>query len=113
MDLAEEVAQKTRDVLAMLQLAGVRDDSASLPGRIQAGDFWQRTRRLTNIRVILHCELPSSPSRLFPGVKDSANLQTKLRQKLRVADPHALFTNRSLNHPLPWTVTSITARPAD
>lgn len=103
-DLADEVAEKTRDILAMLLVAGVRDNAVSHPWRLQVGEFWSRARGLTNIRVVLHCELPASPSKLFPGVKDAANLQTKLRQKLRVADPHALFTNSAIAHALPWTV---------
>ena len=103
-ELADEVAQKARDVLAMLFVAGIRDNTASTPQRVQAGDFWNRARAAIDIRVVLHCELPRSPSRLFPGIKDVANLQSKLKQKLRVIDPHALFTNRTMAHPLPWTV---------
>ena len=102
--LADEIAGKTMDVMAMLPIAGVRDNAVSSPGHLEAGEFWNRVRRLTNIRVVLHCELPPSPSKLFPGVKDAANLQTKLNQRLRVVDHHALFTNRAHAHPLPWIV---------
>ncbi len=103
-DLADEIASKTRDALAMLLTAGVRDNAVSTPGHLQAGEFWNGARGLMSIRVVLHCELPPSPSKLFPGVKDAANLQTTLRQRLRVVDPRALFTNRELAHFLPWTV---------
>jgi hypothetical protein len=103
-ELADEVAQKTRDVLAMLPVAGVRDNGISQPGNLQVHDFWKQAREAVDMRVILHCELPASSSRLFPGVKDAANLQTKLSQKLRCIDTHALFTDRSMAHALPWTV---------
>jgi hypothetical protein len=103
-DLADQVAEKTRDILAMMITAGVRDNAVSVPGRLEARDFWNYARGATNIRVVLPCELPVSRSKLFPGVKDVANLQTKLSQKLRVVDPHPLFTNRLMAHALPWTV---------
>lgn len=87
-DLADEIAEKTRDMLAMLPVvAGVRDCGISQPGSMQVGDFWNHVRGARNIRVVLHCELPAAPSKLFPGVKDAANLQTKLSQKLRCVEP--------------------------
>lgn len=104
-DLAEEVACKTRDVLAMLPAGGMRDNATLPAGRIQIRDFWQSIKEMTNIRVVLHCELPSSPSRLFPGIKDEANLQTKLTQKLRCIDPHAIYTNLSSHRLFAWSVS--------
>ncbi len=104
LELADEVAQKTRDVLSMLPVAKLRDNGISIPGKLQVGDFWQTAHAAKELRIILHCELPPSPSKLFPSVKDAANLQTKLNQKLRSVDPHSLFTNRQLAHALPWTV---------
>lgn len=103
-DIADEIAQKTRDVLAMLPAAKIRDNGVSSQQNLQIGDFWKKASEALDIRVVLHCELPPSPSKLFPGVKDSANIQTKLRQKLRCIDPHSLFTNRSFCHALPWSV---------
>jgi hypothetical protein len=104
-DLADEVAQKIRDVMAMLPLGGIRDNAVSEPGQTQVREFWRYVRETTNVRVVLHCEIPTSPSKLFPGVKDAANLQTKISQKLRCVDPHALFTNCNTSHGLPWIVT--------
>ena len=104
LELADEVAQKTRDVLSMLPVARLRDNGISVIGRLQVGDFWRTAHSATELRIILHCELPNSPSNLFPGVKDAANLQTELIQKLRSIDPHSLFTNRQLGHALPWEV---------
>ena len=104
--LAEEVALKVRDVLALLPAAGIRDQTASGAGGRQVGEFFRTARRATQLRVVLHCELPTSPSKLFPGLKDAANLQTKLSQQVRCIDPHPLFTNPGLRHVLPWTVLS-------
>ena len=103
-DLVDEVAEKTRDVFAMLPLAVVRDGAGVGGSQVQIGEFWRRASAATQLRVVLHCELPTSPSKLFPGVKDAANLLTKLRQQLRVVDPHALFMNRSRSQVLPWSV---------
>jgi hypothetical protein len=104
--LADEVACKTRDVLAMLPTGGIRDLAPSTSGSVQVRDFWQHAKDATNIRVVLHCELPSSPSKLFPGIKDAANLQTKLSQKLHCVDPRVIFTNLSQPHRLSWDVHS-------
>jgi hypothetical protein len=103
-ELADEVAAKTRDVLAMLPVGGLRDEGISQSGKLQVRDFWQNARDAKNIRVVLHCELPIASSKLFPGIKDEANLQTKLSQKLRCIDPRSLFTNRNMGHGLPWIV---------
>ena len=97
-DLADEIAQKTRDVLAMLPVAGVRDNGISQKGCLQVRDFWNQARGAIKMRIVLHCELPVVSSKLFPGVKDAANLQTKLSQKLRCVDPNVLFTNRTMVH---------------
>ena len=94
MDLIDEVAEKTRDVLAMLPLTVLRDEAGSGSTQVQVGEFWRRASAATQLRVVLHCELPASPSKLFPGVKDAANLLTKLRQKLRVVDPRSRFTDK-------------------
>lgn len=104
-DLADEVAEKIRDVMAMLPLGGIRDNAVSEPGQMQVREFWRCMRKMIVIRVILHCEIQASPSKLFPEVKDVANLQTKISQKLRCVDPHALFTSCRRAHSLPWIVT--------
>lgn len=101
--LVDEVAEKTRDILAMLPVASIRDNSQSQPEKLQVGEFWRQAQNASTFRVVLHCELPNSPSKLFPGVKDAANLQTKLKQKLHMVDPHAKFTNRGMNHQFGWT----------
>lgn len=102
--LADEVAHKARDILAMLPAAKARDHTHSEDGKLQAGDFSRRSRSHSELRVVLHCELPAKPSKLYPVIKDAANLTTVLRQKLRSVDPHALFTNRQLGHSLGWSI---------
>lgn len=102
-DLADEVALKIRDSLALLRAAPVRDSAQPAGGRIPAGNFARASIPATSLRVILHCELPANPSKLFPGVKDTANLQQKISTKLRQIDPHALIVDRNSNK-VPWAV---------
>jgi len=102
-DLADEVALKVRDSLALLRLAPIRDSATSVTGRLQAGDFARSSNPAMTVRVVLHCELPAHPSRLFPGIRDSANLQQRLTTKLRCVDPHAVFVDKG-STAVPWTV---------
>ena len=102
-DLADETALKVRDSLALLRVAPVRDMAQSTGGRLQARDFARVSIPAVNIRVVLHCELPAHASRLFPGVRDSANLQQKLSTKLRQVDPRAILVNRNSQN-IPWAV---------
>ena len=102
-DLADEIALKVRDSLALLRVAPVRDAAQPVNGRLSARDFARASTPAASLRVVLHCELPAHQSRLFPGVKDSANLQQKLSTKLRQVDPHAIFVDRNSNK-VPWAV---------
>ena len=102
-DVADEIAVKARDSLALLRLAPIRDTTASESGRCQAGDFARSSKSATNVRVVLHCELPTHPSRLFPGIRNSANLQQKLRTKLRCVDPRAVVVDKGSSN-VPWSV---------
>ena len=110
MPIWEEVAVKARDVLSMLVGAAANDPvstaSLSRPG-MQAGEFWTHAKKLRKLRVVLHLEIPKSPSKLHPGVKHHANLQTKLRQAVRVLDPHARVVDIS---GLPLTIESWTVK---
>jgi hypothetical protein len=102
-DLADEIALKVRDSLALLRVAPVRDAAMLANGRLQARDFARASIPAASLRVVLHCEIPAHPSRLFPGIRDSANLQQKLSTKLRQVDPHAVFVDRNSNK-VPWVV---------
>lgn len=101
-ELIDEIALKVRDSLALLRVAPVRDMAVG-DGHLQARAFALASSQATNIRVVLHCEIPQQPSRLFPGVKDSANLQHKMNTRLRQIDPHSLVTNSASNK-VPWSV---------
>ena len=101
-ELVDEIASKVRDTLALLRVAPLRD-AAIGNGQLQARAFALASNPALNIRVVLHCEIPAHNSRLFPGVKDSANLQQKLNTKLRQIDPHPLFVDRNSNK-VPWIV---------
>jgi len=109
--LAEEVALKVRDVLALLSAALAKDTSPVVQHRLQMGEFARLCMpNVTNIRVALHCELPPSgaiPSgrRLFPPVSQLANYKADLARRLRAIDPHPSITNLSQPSVLPWTVT--------
>jgi hypothetical protein len=100
----EEMAEKVRDVLALLP-AAVRDNSAGSETNLSLAEFWQRARSLSAIRVVLHFEIPRHPSKLFPVVMDMANLQMLLRRAVRAVDPRALVTDRANPAGTPWTVT--------
>jgi hypothetical protein len=102
LSLEEEVAKKVRDVLAMLP-ASIRDNSDPAD-RMSVRAFWREARQVRSVRVVLHCELPPRPSKLFPGVKDAANLQTRLRAALRVIDPHARVMSRETAGSSAWSV---------
>jgi hypothetical protein len=87
-DLADEVALKVRDTMAGLVsakfLAKNNCEAFASGAALSCG----------KMRVALHLEQPSKPSRLFPISVDSANIKMKLRQILRFADPHLEVCNR-------------------
>lgn len=103
-DLEDEMALKTRDVLAFLLAGGVNDKSPSSAATMSPQEFWPKVRRLSGLRVVLHCEIPARPSKLFPGIKDAANMRTKLAAAVRCVDPHPIFVSRTFGPTVPWTV---------
>jgi hypothetical protein len=44
------------------------------------------------------------PSRLFPREIDQANVQQKLRQRVKAIDPHPMVRERAVMAGCPWTV---------
>lgn len=98
MHVADEIACKVRDSLALLAAASVKanDDLEKAQAR--------RALRCRDIKVILHLEQPAKHSRLFPRKIDLANTQQKLRQLVRAIDPHALVREMNLMHRCEWTV---------
>ncbi len=99
-DLFLEIARKVRDTLANLYLAQRHEEA-------DCYDFAQLASRKQTIRVVLHLEQPQKPSKLYPQVVSHTNAQIKLRQVVRVADPHALFCEiAKMPAQCQWTVTS-------
>jgi exopolysaccharide biosynthesis protein len=85
----EEIAEKTRDSLALLLAGSVRD----APSNAGVGAFMNNCATLRDIKIVLHLEQPSKPSRLFPGAKIKADSTQMLRNMLKAIDPHASVTS--------------------
>ncbi len=99
-DLFLEIARKVRDTLANLYLAQGHEEADCYA-------FAQLASRKQTIRVVLHLEQPQNLSKLYPPIVSRTNAQIKLRQQVRVADPHALFCDhRNMPPKCQWTVTS-------
>lgn len=103
--LEDEIASKIRDVLAFMVAGGANDKGSSPSQAMSAYDFWPHARGLGRLRVVLHCELPARPSKLFPGVKDAANMQSKLAAMVRCIDPHPIVVSRTSGPVVPWSVS--------
>lgn len=101
-DLADEVALKVRDTLAGIVAAKLNANDAA--EKQLARCALQKTR----LRVVLHLEQPTNPSKLFRTVADPAKLQQKLKQKIKAIDPHPLVIDRhGLHRSMNWTVKGI------
>lgn len=88
-DLADEVMLKIRDTMAgLVSTAFVGADANEI-----SSSRFALTRN--NLRVALHLEQPSKPSRLFPRAVDPADVLMKLKQKLRFADFHPVVVDRA------------------
>lgn len=98
-ELLDEVAIKVRDTVAGIALAQRRTGNAF-------GAFAATLGIGTALRVALHLEQPTKPSKLYPAVTDRGNHRLKLRQKLRLVDPHAVVCEIGAMPPgLGWTAT--------
>lgn len=97
-DLVQEVAEKVRDSLACIHAM-----AANAGGDDQT--FARQALRRPRIRIVLHLEQPSKPSRLKPVAVPSVDLKQKIQQALRAVDPHALAGGKDvLNLKTPWQV---------
>lgn len=101
LDLAEEIAQKVSASLACL--CAMR---ANANVETEKNFALQALKKIT-LRVILHLEerhittkarLAKSPNSI------TADVQMKLKQRLRVIDPHPKILSISRANTLPWTV---------
>lgn len=89
-----EVAQKVRDTLAgIVAAACVTCDEQALARSLLGAK---------KLRVVLHIEQPSKPSKLFPQSYDPADLLDKLRGAVRAVDPHPRVVDTKSKR-LPWT----------
>ena len=100
-DLAEEIAEKVRDCLAMLVAAA-----------FNANDQLEKTMArdavcCTRLRVVLHLEQPMKHSKLFPRAIDPAKVQLRLRQLLKAIDPHPLVLDKSSRGAVGWIVRDV------
>jgi hypothetical protein len=96
----EEVVEKSRDSLALLY-AGAICDNASAPS---VGDFAKSSWVPSKVRVVLHLDQPSKPSRLYPGAKLAADATQALRAKVKAVDSHA-FVSSCSGKMEGWTAT--------
>jgi hypothetical protein len=97
-DLFDEFAQKVRDTLANLYLAQRKSETS-------IHEFARLAAQKPKIRVALHLEQPNSPSRLKPLIAERTKALQKLRQAVRVADPHPWLCETSQMPPnCPWQV---------
>ena len=99
-ELAEEVALKVRDTLAGLMAAQVQANDAD------EKQTANRAARCADLRIVLHLEQPSKPSRLHP-VEDFSKLIQKLKQLLRAIDPHPRVTNLAEGNRFGWDVREV------
>jgi hypothetical protein len=97
--LADEVALKVRDSLALLVAAAM---SAKDP---QERSFARDALTSKRVCVGLHLEQPKQHSKLFPRVVDPADLLQKLTQLVRSIDPHPRVFEMGTNVAAPWTVS--------
>jgi hypothetical protein len=96
--LADEVALKVRDSLALLVAAAM---SARDPReRSFARDALTKER----IRIGLHLEQPKQHTKLFPRVIKPSDIQLKLKQLVRSIDPHPSVFELGMNVTAHWTV---------
>ncbi len=98
-DLADEIAVKVRDSLAMFSAASKK---ANQPSEQTAS---AAVGSSSAIRVVLHLEQVRNPSKLFPRAIDPANVQQRLRRLIRFVDPHPLVIETNAMGSAAWAVT--------
>ena len=100
-DIADEIALKVRDSLAMLMAANsnANDPAEKKLARAAIGAL--------GIRIVLHLEQPPSHSKLFPRAIDPAKVQQRLKQLLRSIDPHPRVLEMANPGTVGWTVRPV------
>jgi hypothetical protein len=97
--LADEVALKVRDSLALLVAASM---SAKDP---QERSFARDALTRKRICIGLHLEQPKQHSKLAPRAIDPADVLQRLRQLVRSIDPHPCVFEMGTSVTAPWTVS--------
>ncbi len=98
-DLADMVAGKIRDTLAGLVGAQFRANDES------ERNAARQALRASDLKVILHVEQPTTPSKLFPQAINRATVLQRLKQLIKAIDPHPRVVDLANMPGIPWTVT--------
>jgi hypothetical protein len=97
-ELADEIALKVRDSLALLTVASRNandPDEKRLAGHVTLA---------SRIQVVLHLEQPAKHGKLFPRAIDPADVLQRLKQLLRSVDPHPRVSETGRMGSLEWSV---------
>jgi hypothetical protein len=97
-DLADEVALKMRDSLAVLAAAQANANDTTEKAMASAA------LRCGRMRVVLHLEQPAKHSKLFPRAISPANVRQRLKQLIKGIDPHPLVLEMNQMHGVGWSV---------
>lgn len=99
-ELADVIAIKVRDTLAGLVAAKNNANDAG------EREIARQVLKNNKIRVVLHMEQPTNPSKLHPNAINPANIKLKLKQRLKSIDAHPLVVDKeTLHHDMPWKVS--------
>jgi hypothetical protein len=98
-DLADEISIKVKDTIAGLFIAKINAND------LFEKNFAQRCNQKIRIRVVLHLEQPTKPSKLFPVIVNEADIKSKLKSKVKSVDPHPIVMNKKSSvASVSWTV---------
>lgn len=64
----------------------------------------EQLRVAQKLRLVYHFEQPANHSKLFPRAYDPADIQSKIRDELRIIDPLALVIDEKNQKKVPWNV---------
>jgi hypothetical protein len=96
-DLFDEIAAKVFSSLAcLLAMRANASDNEQL--------FADQALKQTRLRVVLHLEQISNPTRLKPVVIDPKVARMKMKQRLRAIDPQAKVSSIAVAR-VPWVAT--------
>jgi len=98
-DLADEIALKVRDSLALLAAAS-RNASESVERALARAGL-----QSPHIRIVLHLEQPAKRSKLFPQAIAPAAVQQRLKQLVRSIDWHPQVADIARPGSVPWSVS--------